>query len=53
MNRTQMIQYIMDNKYYDDEPKYDYKNFLYLESLESWELQKIIDDLEISEMLGQ
>jgi len=48
-----MIQYIMDNKYYDDDPKNDGSNYAYLESLESWELQKMIDDLEIFEMLGQ
>jgi len=52
MNRTEMIQYIMDNKYYDDEPKYDWKNFQYLQSLSTKELEKMVDDLEIFEMLG-
>ena len=53
MNRTEMIQYIMDNKYYDDDPKNDGSNLAFLQSLETKELEKMVDDLEIFEMLGQ
>ena len=53
MNRTQLIQYIMDNHYYDDDPKYDWKNFKYLESLSTKELEKMADNLETFEMLGK
>ena len=48
-----MIQYIMDNKYYDDDPKNDGANLVFLRSLSTKELEKMVDDLEIFEMLGQ
>ena len=53
MNRTQLIQYIMDNKYYDDDPKNDGSNLAYLEMLSNTVLQKMVDDLEIFGMSGK